>query len=189
MRRELNNSMEMTMKKLLVLTVLGCAAVASGCSQDTSTTPATESASTPAVDGSKFLLTEEPAGAADVIKVREEAKDGDEVVLVGRIGGDENPWVDGRAAFTIVDGSLKACSVIPGDQCPKPWDYCCETDRLPASTALIKVVDAEGSLVKANAKGLLGVTELSTVVVKGKAKRDDAGNLTVLATGVYVKKK
>jgi hypothetical protein len=30
---------------------------------------------------------------------------------------------------------------------------------------------------------------LSTVVVKGKAKRDEAGNLTVLATGVFVKKK
>jgi hypothetical protein len=50
-------------------------------------------------------------------------------------------------------------------------------------------VDENGSLVKANAKGLLNVKELSTVVVKGKAKRDDAGNLTVLATGVFVKKK
>jgi hypothetical protein len=33
----------------------------------------------------------------------------------------------------------------------------------------------------------LGAKELSTVVVKGKAKRDDAGNLTVLASGVYVR--
>ena len=29
--------------------------------------------------------------------------------------------------------------------------------------------------------------ELATVVVKGTAQRDDAGNLTVLASGVYVK--
>jgi hypothetical protein len=108
---------------------------------------------------------------------------------VGRIGGDENPWIDGRAAFSIVDGSLKACSDIPGDKCEKPWDYCCETHKLPTSTALIKVVDEDGSLVKVDAKVLLGLKELSTVVVKGKAKRDDAGNLTVLATGVYVKKK
>jgi hypothetical protein len=177
--------MEMTMKKLLVLTVLGCVAVVVGCSQGTSTTPS----STPTVDLSKFLLTEEPDGATGVIRIREEAKDGDDVVLVGRIGGDANPWIDGRAAFSIVDGSLKACSDIPGDTCEKPWDYCCETHKLPTSTAFIKVVDDNGSLVKADAKGLLGVKELSTIVVTGKAQRDDAGNLTVLATGVYVKKK
>ena len=44
-------------------------------------------------------------------------------------------------------------------------------------------------LVKADAKELLDVKELSTVVVKGKAKRDDDGNITILASGVFVKKK
>ncbi len=43
--------------------------------------------------------------------------------------------------------------------------------------------------MKADAKRLLDLKELSTVVVKGKAQRDDAGNLTVLASGVYLKKK
>lgn len=43
--------------------------------------------------------------------------------------------------------------------------------------------------MKADAKQLLDVKELSAVVVRGKAQRDDAGNLTVLARGVYVKKK
>ena len=96
--------------------------------------------------------------------------------------------VKGLAAFSIVDQSLKACSDIPGDQCQKPWDYCCETSELPTSTALVKVVDESGDLVKADARELLDVKELSTVIVKGKAQRDDAGNLTVLASGVYVKK-
>jgi hypothetical protein len=36
-----------------------------------------------------------------------------------------------------------------------------------------------------DARELLGVKELQTVVVKGKAKRDEQGNLTVLASGVY----
>ncbi|MDP7019926.1 MAG: hypothetical protein QGG36_29275 [Pirellulaceae bacterium] len=54
---------------------------------------------------------------------------------------------------------------------------------------MIKVVDDNGALVKAEARSLLDVKELSTVVVSGKAQRDDAGNLTVLASGVYVKKK
>lgn len=160
-----------------------------GCTGNTSTDSPTTSESAPAIDGSLFLLTEEPDGASDVIAGREESADGDDVLLVGRIGGSANPWVEGRAAFTIVDGSLKACTDIPGDECPKPWDYCCETDKLASSTALIKVVDTDGSTVKADAKSLLDVQELSTVVVKGKAQRDDAGNLTVLATSVFVKKK
>ena len=42
--------------------------------------------------------------------------------------------------------------------------------------------------MKADAKLLLKVKELSTVIVKGKAQRDEAGNLTVLASGVFVKK-
>jgi hypothetical protein len=42
--------------------------------------------------------------------------------------------------------------------------------------------------VKADARELLKVKELSTVVVKGKAQRDAAGNLTVVASGVFMKK-
>ena len=53
---------------------------------------------------------------------------------------------------------------------------------------MVKVVDATNALVKTDAKRLLGVKELSTVVVQGKAQRDDAGNLTVLATGIYIEK-
>ena len=118
-----------------------------GCSQEPVTQSGAEQSSAALaanVDGSKFLLTSEPEEAKDVIQVRKDASDGDDVVIVGRIGGSENPWIDGRAAFSIVDGSLKACSDIPGDNCPKPWDYCCETDSLPTSTALIKVVDGAG---------------------------------------------
>lgn len=163
-----------------------------GCSKAPETSesqpPATGEAAPAAVDGSKFLIGDAPEGSQDVIAVRESAKDGDDVTIVGRIGGSENPWIEGRASFTIVDNSLKACSDIPGDECPTPWDYCCATDQLPTSTALVKVVDENGDPVKVDARELLNVKELSTVVVKGKASRDESGNLTVLATGVYVKK-
>ena len=157
-----------------------------GCSQEAAI-PGPTSTSESTNDGAKFLLTSEPAAASDVITAREVAGDGDEVTIVGRIGGSMDPWIDGRVAFSIVDNSLKACSDIPGDNCPQPWDYCCETSKLPTATALVKLVDEKGDLVRGDAKGLLDVKELSTVVVQGKAKRDDAGNLTVLATGVFVK--
>ncbi len=173
------------MKKLVSL--LGClvfSMVIVGCAQESE-----QPLPTANVDGAKFTLSNEPEDAKDVIQAREDAEEGDDVVLVGRIGGSANPWIKDRAAFTIVDNSLKACSDIPGDQCAKPWDYCCETPKLPTSTALVKVVDENGELVKADARSLLNVEELSTVVVQGKAQRDDEGNLTVLASGVFVKKK
>lgn len=173
------------MKKLVFVACCLSVIVAMGCSREPQDPNALEVLD---VDGSKYLLIEEPEGAKEVIQAREEAKDGEDVLVVGRIGGSKNPWIDGKAAFTIVDNSLKACSDIPGDKCPIPWDYCCEIDNLPTSTALVKVIDENGKLVEANANKLLKVEELSTVIVQGKAKRDDSGNLTVLASGIYVKK-
>jgi hypothetical protein len=160
-----------------------------GCGQQNQL-PSSAPASSPTsqVSSSEYLLASEPADAADVITARKQAQDEEEVIVVGRIGGSANPWIKGRAAFSMVDPSLKACSDIPGDGCATPWDYCCETDKLPEATALVKVVDDQGKLVAADARELLGLKELQTVVVKGKAQRDEAGNLTILADGVFVKK-
>ena len=155
-----------------------------GCQQGRET--GSSASERPSADGAKYLLPSQPEGATDVRAARETAADGDRVVVIGRIGGSENPWVEGRAAFSIVDRSLKACSDIPGDMCPKPWDYCCETLRLPSSTALVKVIGDDGSLVRSDARELLNVQELSTVVAEGQALRDDNGNLVVLASAVYV---
>lgn len=165
---------------------LALTAVAVGCGQ-TATAPAPQATGTTeaaAVTTPDVLLQEEPADAKPVADVRGSAKDGTEVTILGRIGGGANPWVEGRAAFTIVDPKLEPCQ--PDEGCPTPWDYCCSTDQLPANRAMVKVVDATGGTVGQDARKLLGVKELQTVIVKGKAKRDEAGNLTVLASGVFV---
>ena len=154
-----------------------------GCGQQKTPAP---KANASAQASSPYILMDKPKDALDVAPARKDSKDGDEIVVVGRIGGSENPWVEGSAAFSLVDRSLKPCNEIEGDGCPKPWDYCCELDALPKSKILIKVVDKEDKLVQTDARELLGVKELQTVVVRGKAKRDDAGNLTVLADGVHV---
>jgi hypothetical protein len=167
---------------LLLLSTIG------GCGQSSTAPVATDPTPAAEVDGSAYLLPDEPPQALDIVEARKQAQDDKEVAVVGRIGGSENPWIDGRAAFSIVDLSLQACSDREGDNCPHPWDYCCETDKLPEATALVKVVDAQGSLVKADARQLLNVKELQTVVVRGKAQRDESGNLTILADGVFVKR-
>jgi hypothetical protein len=123
-----------------------------------------------------------------VLEVRKQANDGDEVLILGRVGGSRKPLVAGRAAFTIVDPSLKACNELPGDTCPYPWDYCCEPpDDLARASTLVKFVDEHGDTIPVDARQLLAIRELQTVVVQGRAKRDEAGNLTVLATKLHIR--
>ncbi|MGI9443976.1 MAG: hypothetical protein ACR2N1_16020 [Rubripirellula sp.] len=172
--------------------VMMVATTLAGCTSESSTTTSNASTQVPdvaTVDGTAYLLDTEPEGAGNVIKVREEAGTDDDLLVVGRIGGSSDPWIDGRAAFTIVDLSVKSCNDTLDDKCPTPWDYCCETSKLPNSTALVKFVDETDQVVKADARTLFDLQELSTVVIKGTAKRDEAGNLTVLASGLFVKQK
>ena len=108
-------------KLVLLSLAIGFLALA-GCGREQPTANAPTNSAT--IDGSKYLLGSEPEGGSGVIEIRDQAKDQDDVVIVGRIGGSENPWVDGRAAFSIVDVSLKSCADIGSDNCPKPWDFC-----------------------------------------------------------------
>jgi hypothetical protein len=143
-----------------------------------------EESARPTVD-KRFLLEKEPKEASDVVAVRKDAKDKDQVMVVGRIGGRVNPWIKGAAAFSIVDRSRKPCNEIEGDTCETPWDYCCEAD-LPKYTLLVMIEDPKGGFVKKDARQLIGVKELDTVYVQGRAKRDKEGNITILATKLFV---
>jgi hypothetical protein len=141
-------------------------------------------AASPTADGQQFLMWMEPPGAVGVVTARKEAQDQEDVVVVGRIGGKKVPWIRGMAAFLIVDCSLKPCSELADDHCAEPWDYCC-APNLAKSIVLVKVVDASGNIVRQDARELLGVKELDTVVVQGKARRDKAGNVSIVASKIY----
>ncbi len=139
------------------------------------------------VDGSRFRLSEEPDGAVGVIDARESAEDGAPLVLVGRIGGAAKPWVEGRAAFTLLDASMSI--VAEGEDSGEEevcMGDCCATERLSCTT-LVKVVDEQGKLVPVDSRELLGLKESDMVVVTGTAKKDQSGNFTMLASGVYVR--
>lgn len=163
--------------------------LAAGCSRQDSPQagpqPREEIKNDPAAlaEGKKYLLGQEPAAARGVIDVRKEAKDGDEVTVVGRVGGAVNPFTPGRATFLIVDPSLK-----PAEACSCPWDYCeSPEEELAAARATVKFLDNQGKTLQAAAKDIFGIKELTTVVIKGKARREE-GNLTVVADGIFVRK-
>jgi hypothetical protein len=176
------------MKTIFTLsTILATCLFAVGCGSSSATTDAV--VATPAsIDGSKFLLDEEPDDAVGVIEAREMAKDGQSIVVVGRIGGAANPWVEGRAAFTLIDASklIVADGEESGDGeiC---MDDCCAEER-GGCTTLVKVVDADGKLVPADARKLLGVADSDMLVVSGKVSKDDAGNFAILASGVHIRR-
>lgn len=159
------------------------ASIFAGCGMS----PSIDNTAAPSAEGAAYRLASEPAGAKGVKDVRADAKDEDEVTVVGRIGGDSNPWIEGQAAFLVVDASLKPCNEQADDACETPWDYCCDTDSLAQNKAMVKVVDPSGKPLAVDARKLLGLKELQTVVVRGRAKRDEAGNLTVLADGIFVR--
>jgi hypothetical protein len=157
------------------------AVLATGCTKSNEPADQKGGATTP---DAAYLLVEMPADAQAVEQARKVSQDDEVVAVEGRIGGSAKPFVDGIAAFTIVDPKLQWCAEDEG--CPTPWDYCC-ADKA-GKTAMVKVVGPDGQPVSKDARELLGVKELSKVVVRGKAQRDDQGNLTVLAEKVHVAK-
>lgn len=164
--------------------LLLAAALTAGCSEEgTSNNPPLAHLVKATDQTAQYRLSAEPAGAKGVIETRKEARDGDEVIVVGRIAGSADPLVKGRAAFTIVDLTLEPCD----DE--TPWVYCCtpKEDLLPA-IVLVKFVDEQGKTLPHDARELLRVKEWQTVVVRGQAQRDRDGNLTaVVASGLYVR--
>ena len=170
------------MKMLFVLAMSSVTLFAVGCGPTNVASNGMESGGD---SNSQYVSMIEPADAMPVGVAREKAEDGQEVTLVGLIGGSSKPFVDGLAAFTIVDPKVPYCAADEG--CPTPWDYCCQTEAVKENIATIKVVDEAGKAIAGNAKELLKVKELSTVVVQGKAKRDDQGNLTVATSKIFVR--
>ena len=168
---------------------LAAAAVVAGCSPPSAPTdrpPTTSPVAEPDAAGKQYLLDREPAGAKGAIDVRKAAKDGDEVVVVGKIGGQDDPWYARQAGFTIVDPSIPSC-LDTGDNCKTPWDYCCTPkEDLTRGMVAVKLVDARGQVVAGDARKLLGLRELNTVVAKG-TYRQDGDSFVVHATAVYVR--
>lgn len=136
-----------------------------------------------------LFLEAEPAGVVGVLDSKAAVKAGDRVVIRGKIGGSMDPFVGGRAVFTIMDTGVKGCDEMGDDHCPTPWDYCCEPlESRTANAATIQIVGADGRPLKADLKGVHGLDPLAQVCVVGiVAQRDDAGTLVVNAESVYVK--
>jgi hypothetical protein len=153
--------------------------MAVGCGQSAAEQPVSVVAS------SEFRLTIEPTGALEVLDAKDQAKDGEAVVVVGRLGGGVNPWVDGRAAFLIVDTRiLPSCD--EAGLCTADCADCAK--EMMAASTMVKFIDPDGNVLPVDARKLLGVKEQETVVVQGIAKRDQSGNVSIAAEGIFIRR-
>jgi len=169
---------------MLILMAAFAASLLSGCGgSSTATSSQSTKAEAVKLDPS-LVLAEEPAEPLGVAEVREKAKDGDEVVVAGWIAGSKQPIIEGRAAFTIVDLSL------PPMKCAEiPYSFCCMPKQvLLPKLVLVKFVDEQGKTILKDARGLLGIKEGATVVIRGHAKCTEEGELAaILGSGLYVR--
>lgn len=164
-----------------VIVLVACSIGVQGCSAHIKTGQS-ESAGTN--HGTRYQLQSEPKDAIGVLQLKESATDGAAIALVGRVGGGQKPWIDGRAAFLLVDdGVAPACR---DEECGEDCAECAVA--LAEATTLVKFVDAQGKVLTTDARSLLGIEDFQTVVVQGIARKDKAGNVSVVADSIYIRR-
>ena len=178
------------MKTTTILSIALATFAMTACKESTNTTTSTETTATdPALE--KFF-TGEPIPAAQAIHIaRTTAKPGDEITLKGDLIGRKKIFVDGRASFILGDpGKLTPCNEIPGDECPTPWDACCDSKELKKTgIASIQILGEDGRVLSGNLKGTKGMKELSSITLTGTVdKSSTEDNLVVNATKIHVGK-
>jgi hypothetical protein len=156
------------------------------CDQSAPTPTKNATNSTNAALPKDLFITQEPAGALGVLKVRQSAKAGDHVTMIGRIGGSENPFVSNRAVFTMVDASVKTCLEMGDAHCPTPADYCCEdSTELAKSMASVNITDKSGKPLAISLAADGSLKPLMWIAVEGTLQPTDGGAFIVNADHIY----
>ncbi len=167
--------------------ILPLALLLSACQSDKETTTQTDTNSADLLEA--FYTEEAPADPAQISEVFSDPTPGREIVLAGEVMGRTQPFIDGRAMVVLGDPTkITPCNRIPGDECPTPWDVCCDDpDVIKTSVATIQLLGEDGRPLKAGLQGYRGITELSYLTVKGTiAEGSNDKNLLVNASAFSV---
>jgi hypothetical protein len=157
-------------KSILLLTMLSICSLFSSCANDEEII-VEQKAELPT-----DFITQESLGEAIPVKTaREQNEPGNILILEGFVGGRENPFVEGRAIFVLGDDSLETCDKVPGDDCPTPWDACCEDPKnIQAAIITIQVVDENNAVLKGTLEGAGGIKAGSRLKIKGQVDKNSS---------------
>jgi hypothetical protein len=158
-----------------------------GCKKESA--PPAPTASADALPADLFVTTA-PADAVEVVAASNSAKDGQPVVVKGRIAGAKDPIAANRAILTLADATLQTCDRIPGDSCATPWDACCEPSEVIAGKIVsVQVVGEDGRPLKATLAGESGLKPLQEIVVTGTMRVPQGSTTPVVeAKQIYVQR-
>ena len=170
----------MNTKTLLVLAVATLAA----CSNDQGNQQASGSG---LPDG---LITSEIAGdPISVIDLINTKGDGEQVIVLGRIGGRVEPFAKNRAMFQLIDDSLESCIDLQDDGCPTPQDYCCTPpETIEESSITVQVLGENNKPLSLGLEGVDGLESLSTLIISGSVSKSGDGATLITAEKIVVSK-
>lgn len=160
-----------------------------GCSQPSGIAPAELAALR-----ARFALSEEPAGVLPVLAAVDEMQANqsktssqEEIVVLGRIGGVKNPCDAARAVFVMTDPTA---DIVGNSEHDGSCDchFCQKAKAEIPRLAIVELVDEQGHAYPYSAQQLADLAPDQMVVVRGRAKLDALGNLSVAASGVYVRR-
>jgi cyanophycinase-like exopeptidase len=175
---------EITMNRIVSTTAaIAMLILLTGC--DASNTEQAAQVDTPAATqevAHSWMLASAPEGAVSILEAKASLKEGDQVVIRGRIGGRLSPINSGSPVFTIVDLGLEYCGQHNDDNCSSPWDYCCETpETITGNSATVQVMG--DGMIDPVAAGLEPLDEV--VLIGTVGPRPDDQVFVIRATGVY----
>lgn len=182
-------------RKTAGVAMLSMATIFAGCSSDDNSadtssgikmgTAVVEDVPPPSPELQPYVVHDPaPAEVISVSAARNDTENDQDVIVEGRL----KDFVRGRAAFTIVDGTIESCLEMHEDMCPTPWDYCCiPPNKLSSNMAIVQIISEEGEPLAGNLQGVNSIDHLSTVVVTGKINKDETDNVTIVANKVYLR--
>lgn len=179
----------MSTRNALIGCLLGLFA-AGGCGKEADSRSSSSTGSAADTLPPGLFASAAPESPRTVTEIKSSAQPGEVVVVRGRIGGSESPFVDGRAVFTLADMAIPLCGEEkPDDHCQTPWDYCCEPrERLLASTVTVQAVAADGKPLRTSLNGAGGLKPGAEVMVRGRvSQRQGDAVLVIDAESLFVR--
>jgi hypothetical protein len=173
--------------KLLLITLATFALI--GCGADEKSTTTSAQSVTNNIPNT-FFITDRPTDVQDLAEVKKNAKKGDGVTFLARIGGRKNAsFVPTLAMMIVADPKLISCELMGEEEhCATPEDYCCEDPELYSQgLGTVRFMDTNGDVFPYSVEGDHGMEVLKFVVVEGTViDINDNGLFIVDATKVWV---
>lgn len=135
-----------------------------------------------------LFVTDLHDSSISVLEARRRNLVGKNLSVEGFIGTRRDPFSANRASFILGDDTIETCDQILGDNCPTPWDACCEDrNKIRERILSIQILDNNHSLIHGNLNGVGGLKPGLKIKVLGTVDTHSLPSAMVLnATKIQI---